>query len=296
MGSDRNTMADQKSATFARETDDGQGDDGLPAYAPMLAAYHRAAAVELRSMIAALALQPGAQVLDVASGDGVYLGLLGEQVGSAGRVVGVDISPAYLRVAEQHVRERGLEQRVSLQLGDVAQLPFADDSFDLVWCAHSLYSLPDPLVALREMRRVVRPGGTVAVLENDTLHHMLLPWPAELELAVRQAQLAALEQTTSLTGRFYIGRNLCGSFELAGLSECSVTTYTIDRRAPLSQDERTFVEYYLHDLRERAMPHLEPAARDAFDLLLRPGSRLYLLDQPGFFLSHLEIVARGVKR
>lgn len=288
-------MAD-RDAAFAEEADAGLRDDELPAYAPMLAAYHRAAAAELRAMIAALELEPGAQVLDVASGDGVYLGLLGEQVGPAGRVVGVDISPAYLRVAEQHVRELGLAERVTLQLGDVAQLPFADDSFDLVWCAHSLYSLPDPLVALREMRRVVRPGGTVAVLENDTLHHMLLPWPAELELAVRQAQLADLEQSTSLTGRFYIGRNLCSTFEVAGLAECCVTTYTIDRRAPLSQDERTFVEYYLRDLGERARPHLEPAARDAFDLLLRPGSRLYLLDQPGFFLSHLEIVARGIKR
>jgi ubiquinone/menaquinone biosynthesis C-methylase UbiE len=289
-------MTEQKSVAFSQEVGAGLDDDQLPAYEPMLAAYHRAAAAELRSMISDLALQPGARALDVACGDGVYCAWLAEQVGPDGRVVGVDISPAYLRAAERHVREQGLAERVTLRQGDIARLPFDDDSFDLVWCAHSLYSLPDPVAALHEMRRVVRPGGMVAVLENDTLHHMLLPWPAELELAVRQAQLAALEQETTMTGRFYIGRNLCSTFETVGLEECCVTTYTIDRRAPLSQDERTFIQHYLRDVGDRARPHLDDAARAAFDLLLRPESRLYLLDQPGFFMSHLEIVARGVKR
>lgn len=288
-------MTEQKSNTFTQEVGAGLSPDQLPAYEPMLTAYHRAAAAELRSMIVDLALQPGARALDIACGDGIYCAWMAEQVGPAGRVVGIDIAPAYLRVAKQHIHERGLDGRVSLQRGDVARLPFEDDQFDLVWCAHSLYSLPDPIAVLHEMRRVVRPGGTVAVLENDTLHHMLLPWPAELELAVRQAQLTSLEQETSMTGRFYIGRNLCSTFETVGLTECCVTTYTIDRRAPLGADERTFIQYYLSSLDERARPHLDSAARAAFDLLLRPESRLYLLDQPGFFMSHLEIVARGIK-
>ena len=67
---------------------------------------------------------------------------------------------------------------------DLRHLPIPDDSFDLVWCAQSLYSLPDPVDALRRMARAARPGGIVAVFENDEFHHVLLPWPVEVELAL----------------------------------------------------------------------------------------------------------------
>lgn len=289
-------MTSENEATFGREVGNGLERDELPAYAPMLAAYHRACADELQQMIADLPLRPGDCVLDMACGDGVYSGWLAERVGPSGRVVGVDIAPAYLELARRNVASQPHAAIISFQIGDINGLPFADDEFDLVWCAHSLYSLPDPIAALREMRRVTKPGGTVAILENDTLHHMLLPWPAELELAVRQAQLAALEESTSQTGRFYIGRNLCGAFEAAGLDGCQITTYTIDRRAPLSDDMRMFLRYYLDDLQQRAAPHLDAAAREALRMLLDPESALYLLDRDDFFLSHIEIVARGVKQ
>ncbi len=288
-------MTSEHEATFGREVGNGLERDELPAYAPMLAAYHRACARELQQMIADLPLQPGDRVLDMACGDGVYCAWLADRVGPSGTVVGVDIAPAFLQIARRNARMSQYAEAISLQIGDINGLPFADDEFDLVWCAHSLYSLPDPIAALREMRRVAKRGGTVAILENDTLHHMLLPWPAELELAVRQAQLAALEESANQTGKFYIGRNLCGAFEAAGLNDCQITTYTIDRRAPLGEDERTFLEHYLKDLQERAQPHLDEATREALRMLLDPESALYLLDRDDFFLSHIEIVARGVK-
>lgn len=288
-------MTNENDVAFGQEVGAGLERDQLPAYAAMLAAYHRACAAELRGMIADLPLREGDRVLDMACGDGVYSAWLADRVGARGAVIGVDISPAFLEVARRNASMSRHAEIISLQIGDISGLPFADDEFDLVWCAHSLYSLPDPVAALREMRRVVRPGGTVAILENDTLHHMLLPWPAELELAVRQAQLAALEESTSQTGKFYIGRNLCGTLEAAGLDGCSITTYTIDRRAPLSADERTFIEHYLGDLQERAAPHLDDAAREALRMLLDPESSLYLLSRDDFFLSHIEIVARGIK-
>lgn len=287
-------MAEQP-AEFGKEVEAGVAPDELPAYAEMLAAYHRSAAGELQTIINDLPLQATDYVLDVACGDGVYSAWLAERV-TRGQVVGVDLSPAYLDVAQRHAQERGVAERISFRRGDIARLPFPDDTFDLAWCAHSLYSLPDPLAALREMRRVVRNGGTVVVLENDTLHHLLLPWPADLELAVRKAQLTALEQDAELAGKFFIGRYLCQAFELAELAACTARTYTLDRRAPLDQDEQTYVAGYLRDLVERARPYLDPAARAAVDMLLDPQSRLYLLNQPGFFMTHLEIVAQGIKQ
>jgi ubiquinone/menaquinone biosynthesis C-methylase UbiE len=102
----------------------------------------------------------------MACGDGVYSAWLAERVGDNGRVVGVDIAPAYLELAREHVKSHPRSKVISFQIGDIAGLPFADNEFDLAWCAHSLYSLPDPLAALRELRRVVRPGGAVAILET----------------------------------------------------------------------------------------------------------------------------------
>ncbi len=285
----------QDQTDFSHEIGAGSPRDALPAYAPMLAAYHRACADELRSIVAALPLRAGDHVLDMACGDGVYSVWLAEQVGPTGSVVGVDIAPAYLEAARERARLSSCATAISFQVGSIDGLPFPDDQFDLVWCAHSLYSLPDPIAALREMRRVVRPGGTVAILENDTLHHILLPWPAELELAVRKAQLEALEEQTRMTGKYYIGRNLCSTFDMAGLSQCSMTTYTINRRGPLSQDARAFLEGYLDDLCKRAQDQLEPAARQALAMLLDRESDVYLLDRADFFMSILEIVACGLK-
>lgn len=288
-------MSETEQAAFGKEAGAGLEHDQLPAYAEMLAAYHRAAEHELRAIVAGLPLREDMRVLDVACGDGDYTRWLAERLGPAGRVVGTDLSQAYLDRARERTIASPVAQRIEFRAGDIARLPFADDEFELVWCAHSLFSLPDPLAALHEMRRVAKPGGFVAVLENDTLHHMLLPWPVELELALRRAQLAALEDSTAGSGKFFIGRNLCNALETAGLEACEITTYTVDRRAPLGADEYTFMKFYLADVFQRAEPYLDRATIRAADLLLRPESELYLLDRPGFFMSHIEIVAIGTK-
>jgi SAM-dependent methyltransferase len=263
----------------------------------MLTAYHRAHAAELRAMIDDLPLRPGDRVLDMPCGDGAYALLLADRVGPSGSVVGVDLSAGYLELARANAASGSSEPgaRVRFQIGDIASLPFDDNTFDLVWCAQSMYSLPDPLGALRELRRVVRPGGAVAVFENDTLHQIVVPWPAELELAVRQAQLRALAARAPTTAKYFIGRDLCGTFADAGLENCFVTPYTSIRHAPLSDDERTYLAWYFDDLSARARPYLEPDTGAWFERLLDPASEDYLLDQPNFYVIYIGMVARGVK-
>ena len=241
---------------FDREAGQGLDDDTIPAYASMLAAYHRAQASKLRAMLTGLPLRPGDRVLDMACGDGCYAVWLAELVAPHGVVVAVDRSPAYLALAQRETAGSPHVGNISLQTGDIAALPFDDGTFDLCWCAQSMYSLPDPVAALRELRRVTRPGGTVAVLENDTLHGIVLPWPADLELTVRQAQLRAIAETEPDTARFFIGRDLCAVFELGGLNGCTITPHTALHRTPLCCDERTYLTWYLDDLRARApVPH-----------------------------------------
>lgn len=287
-------MSADHEPAFAQEVEPGNSKNELPAYAPMLAAFHRACAAELRAIIDSLPLQGGERVLDMACGDGVYSTWLADRVGPTGSVVGVDIAPAYLETARQQAQTSAHPAIISFEVGSIDDLPLDDGAFDLAWCAHSLYSLPDPIAVLEALRRIVKPGGIVAILENDTLHHMLLPWPAELELAVRQAQMAALRKQTSAVGKFYIGRDLCGAFREAGLQHCAIATRTIDHHAPLSDDERIYLGSYLNDLAERARPYLDPQMRGTLDRLLDPQNDAYLLDQAGFFASQLEIV--GIAR
>jgi SAM-dependent methyltransferase len=258
----------------------------------MLHAYHRSRSAELRAIIATLPLAPCARVLDVASGDGCYSIWLAER---AAAVVGVDLSPACLGYARRRTAATPHAGRISFELGDANALPFPDRVFDLVWCAQSFYSLPNPLQALREMARVTRPDGHIAVLENDTLHQILLPWPAELELAVRQAQLRSLEADYAGQGldKFYIGRNLCGLFHQCGLAACEVQVFPIARDAPLSADEELFLRLYFDELRDRAWQYLDAAARTAYDMLFDPRSETYLLRRPDFHLTHLESLAIG---
>ena len=99
--------------------------------------------------------------LDVACG----AGHVAEEVAPHVRqVVGVDLTPALLDVGNVRLRERGVTN-VLLQLGNGADLPFVDGSFDLVFCRSALHHFADPAQQVCEMARVCRPGGRVAVLD-----------------------------------------------------------------------------------------------------------------------------------
>jgi ubiquinone/menaquinone biosynthesis C-methylase UbiE len=267
----------------------------LPGYATTLLAYHRAFERELRALIDGLPLHPGDRVLDLACGDGVYAHWLADRLGEDGRVLAVDLSPAFLELARREIPEGELTDRVTFARADLRHLPIPEESFDLVWCAQSLYSLPDPADALRRMERAARPDGVVAVFENDEFHHVLLPWPVEVELALRHAELAALKKLSKKPDKFYVGRHLRPLFRAAGLADCRHRTWTIDRQAPLGPDDRAYFAGYLADLRKKASPHLSGEIRDEFERLVDPDSPAYLLDSPDFTVTCLNHVAWSVK-
>jgi ubiquinone/menaquinone biosynthesis C-methylase UbiE len=85
-------------------------------------------------------------------------------------VTGIELSPAMLAIAEQ--RAAGLDLDVNLRTGDAEHLPFGDESFDTVVCALSLCTIPDPVAAITEMRRVLVPGGRLLLLD-----HVGSTWP-----------------------------------------------------------------------------------------------------------------------
>ncbi|WP_018571053.1 class I SAM-dependent methyltransferase [Streptomyces sp. PsTaAH-124] len=109
--------------------------------------------------VAELGLGDGDRVLDAGCGTGRALPPLRAAVGVSGVVVGADVTPAMLEAAVRADRDR--EGR--LLLADVGALPFRTESFDAVFAAGLVAHLPRPAENLRELRRVVRPGGTLAL-------------------------------------------------------------------------------------------------------------------------------------
>lgn len=109
--------------------------------------------------------QPGDTSLDVCCGSGDLALLLARQVGAEGRVYGVDFSPEQLAVAERRSRQAYLPTPVQWQLGDALALPFKDKTFDAATMGYGLRNLTNIPQGLAELRRVLKPGGTAAVLD-----------------------------------------------------------------------------------------------------------------------------------
>jgi len=105
--------------------------------------------------------QAGERVLDVACGTGLVSFRLAAAVGARGTVVGTDISGEMIEAARRQAAERGLDN-ASFERSDAEALPFADASFDAAVCGLGLMYVPDPVKALCEMRRLLRPGGRAA--------------------------------------------------------------------------------------------------------------------------------------
>ena len=107
--------------------------------------------------------QPGERVVDVACGTGVVTRLAAERVGAAGYVVGVDLNPAMIAVA-QLVASKSPGVPVEWHEASALALPLSDGAFDIVYCQLGLQFFPDRPAALREMHRVLVPGGRLGLM------------------------------------------------------------------------------------------------------------------------------------
>ena len=118
-----------------------------------------------RWFVATLQVRKGDRVLDLAGGTGDIAALLRERVGDAGEIVLGDINGEMLRVGRDRMTDRGNVRGFEYVQCNAQALPFPDASFDLVTIAFGLRNVTDKDAALREMLRVLRPGGQARVLE-----------------------------------------------------------------------------------------------------------------------------------
>jgi SAM-dependent methyltransferase len=118
-------------------------------------------------MLELVGLRTGDRVLDVAAGTGDSSLMAARRVGPGGHVLAVDISANMLKGADESAWEAGLTN-FDTRVLNAENLEIESDSFDVVICRIALMLFPDPLKALAEMHRVVKPGGKVAVMVFST--------------------------------------------------------------------------------------------------------------------------------
>jgi SAM-dependent methyltransferase len=134
-----------------------------------LDAHFEAARPEYEAMVQAAGFRPGWLVLDAGCGNGGFLPLLAALVGPSGALAALDLAPENIAAVRDRVPAWELPCPVEARVGSVTALPYADDAFDAVWCANTAQYLTDDelAMALGEFRRVVRPGGVVAIKDID---------------------------------------------------------------------------------------------------------------------------------
>ncbi|MFC4617810.1 demethylmenaquinone methyltransferase [Camelliibacillus cellulosilyticus] len=113
-----------------------------------------------------MAAEPGEKVLDVCCGTGDWSLALAREVGETGKVIGLDFSDNMLTIARHKQAENGLSN-IRFDHADAMAMPYEDESFDRVAIGFGLRNVPDYLTVLKEIFRVLKPGGTLTCMETS---------------------------------------------------------------------------------------------------------------------------------
>lgn len=172
----------------------------------------------------------GVRILDVACGSGVVTHLFAEHVGKMGQIVGYDINPDMIAIAQAKQRDAAIEWRQ----GNALELPFQDGAFDIVTCQHGLMFFEDRVRGLQEMHRVLAPGGSLLVLVWGPIEDN----PGFLAAAEGFGRYAGIEPGNSIRGMFVLGdiRQMRSLAEAAGFRDAVIETVAAQAHFPSVED------------------------------------------------------------
>ena len=117
-------------------------------------------------IVAWLNIVPGTAALEAGSGAGGITELLARAVGQEGGVAALDQAPELLQTVRERLDSSPFKSRVSYHEGDIQHLPFENGQFDVVWSSRTVHHLPDQLAGVRELCRVLKPGGRLLLREG----------------------------------------------------------------------------------------------------------------------------------
>ena len=204
-----------------------------------------------RESYAVLGAAPGRRILDVGCGLGEDAAALARLVTPGGSVVGVDASRAMIEEARTR---HGAVEGLSFEVADAAALPFDDASFDACRVDRVLQHIPDPAAAIREMARVLRPGGLLDAYDND--------WETlTVDSADRMFVRAVLNAWCDRFPSGWIGRRLVPLFVQAGLVDAVASPRTLVLRDLETADRLYFFFETVARLADSGLVAREDAAR-----------------------------------
>lgn len=223
-----------------------------------------------RELVAQLDLAPNANVLDAGCGRGDHALLLAERA-PLGRVTALDLSEETISALRARIAGTPFERRVAPLVGDIQALKFASASFDAAWTSHVLHFMPDPVACVRELARVVRPGGWVAVREDRALTRCLpldvgLGEPG-LEERVNASFEAWFAQERSRNGRVRMG--WLGVLRAGGLHDVRAKSVLMELTPPFEPHQARHLRRRF--AREAGDERLSAADREALRELSSEG-------------------------
>jgi ubiquinone/menaquinone biosynthesis C-methylase UbiE len=180
-------------------------------------------------------LRPGEAAVDFGCGGGIDVILAAHQVGSEGRVMGVDSAPPMIERARENALEAGLEERViDFQLADLADTGLPDGSADVVISNCVINLSPDKDAVYREAARILRPGGRLAIsdivssepIDPELQDRFRATWAGCMGGAVPEADYLEMVRRAGFTDIEVVSRHNLGGEELEAMSRCPGPDFT----------------------------------------------------------------------
>jgi ubiquinone/menaquinone biosynthesis C-methylase UbiE len=207
-----------------------KGYKGLPLEGPLARWYAKVTQKdfgEFRRLAGSLAgrLGPGSAVLEVAPGPG-YLAIELARLGPH-RIAGLDISRSFVRMATENARRAGVS--VDFHQGDAAAMPFDPDAFDLLVCRAAFKNFSEPVQALDEMHRVLKPGGEALIIDlrGDVRREEIDAHVKGMGLGSIDALLTKLVFRHVLTRRAYTADQFRGMAAASRFGSCAIQQSSI---------------------------------------------------------------------
>ena len=247
---------------------------------------------EYEAMIHSVGFKPGWRVLDAGCGGGSYLPLLAELVGETGYISAIDLAPENIEQINTLLENKGLVCPIETKVGNLTTLPYEDNHFDAVWCANITQYLTDEELdqMLVEFRRVVRPGGVVAVKEFDQTSFLFAPFDPTLLWRFLDVARHQIHNIQGALRAFQLPTRL----KRSRLIQVDFQTFPSERRQPLRPVEQTYFRS-IFQLLSQAGEQFDLPEQDkkAWQAVANFESDDHILKHPDFYWRENHIVVVG---